>query len=175
MTILRGITVWTILAATFVGCGATGSNSEPLPPTRIVFRQFYRGGNTLMMENLSGRDIVKLRSKPVPKGEVPIAWVSDEEMRDLLKQLERRDFADYARIRPSDPKSMGAKGELTIEVGGQQRALLRRNGQAREEAKTYQACVAVFRQVWTENRPAYQAVTGKGDFGVKRADYERGE
>lgn len=137
--------------------------------TRIVFRQYYRGGQTLMMENLAGRDIVKMRSQHVRKGEVPIAWVTDEVMRDMLKTLKRRDFADFARARPADPRGMGAKGEISIyDSRGRARAILRRNGQPRKEIEAYQDCVEAFQEVWTANRPSFQAVTGNGNFGVNR-------
>jgi hypothetical protein len=170
MTFILGI-----VAFAAFGCGTTQNPEEPMAQTRVVFRQYYRGGHMLMMENLAGRDLVKLRSSPVKKGEVPIAWVGDEVMRDLLKSLKRRDFAEYARARPADPRGMGAKGELSIfDSRGRARALLRRNGQPRKEAEAYQECVAAFQKVWTANRPAFQAVTGDGEFGVNRSGAKNG-
>ncbi|MHC4937666.1 MAG: hypothetical protein ACYTHK_01695 [Planctomycetota bacterium] len=139
-------------------------------------RQYYDKGSVFVVENLAGRDLVEMRSKPVAKGEVPVAWITDEDMRGTLKALRKRDFDDYARPRPADPKSLGARGELTIyEQSGRTRALIRRRGQSAKEAEAYQECVAVFQQVWGANRPRFQAVTGDGDFGVKRADFKRGQ
>lgn len=140
-----------------------------------MFRQYYRGGHTLIVENLAGRDIVKLRSQTVKKGEAPTAWVSDEVMRDMLKAFKRRDFAEYARVRPADPRGMGAKGEISVyDSRGRATAILRRNGQPRDEVEAYQECVAAFQEVWSSNPPAFQAITGDGNFGVDRSGYKRG-
>ena len=57
---------------------------------------------------------------------------------------------------------------------GRARALIRRRGQAIAQAEAYQDCVAVFQQVWRANRPKFQAMTGDGAFGGKRADFKRG-
>ena len=153
-----------------------GGSEATLPPTRIVMKQYYRNGSTFVVENLSGRDLVEMRSQPVEKGDVPTAWISDADMRRTLRALQKYEFEDFARPRPVDPKGLGARGELTVyHPGGRTRSLIRRRGQTVEEAEAYQDCVAVFQQVWRANRPQYQAVTGKGDFGVKRADYKRGQ
>jgi len=165
-----------IVCLTTFGCISGQNSSEPFPKTRVVFRQYYRGGHTLMVENLAGRDIVKLRSEPVKKDEVPIAWVTDEVMRDMLKTFKRRDFADYARVRPADPRGMGAKGEISVyDSRGRASAILRRNGQPRDEAEAYQECVAAFQEVWSANRPAFQAIAGDGNFGVNRAGSKHGK
>jgi hypothetical protein len=165
-----------VLLAACASPSGGSSGGEPLPQTRIVMKQYYNKGSVFIVENLAGRDIVELRSRPVPKGGAPVAWISDEDMRKTLKALKKYDFEDYARPRPADPKSLGARGELTVYgKNGQSRALIRRRGQSVKEAEAYQDCVAVFQQVWGANRPQFQAITGDGEFGVKRADFKRGQ
>ncbi len=174
-----------VLAAGFlVACGSPevekeggpgGDESGTLPRTRLVFAQHYKNGARLVMENYAGRELAELRSYVVKKGDVPVAWVPDDVMRTTLKGLKKRDFADYARPRPANPKALGTRSELTIyDDRGKARAFLRRHGQPVEEAKAFQECTRYFRQVWTQHRPAYQAVTGDGEFGVKRSGYRRG-
>jgi len=167
-----------LLALAFLAAcsAAPQGDSGVLPRTRIVMRQYYEKGSVFIVENLAGRDLVEMRSQPVPKGGVPVAWISDDDMRATLKALRKLDFQDYARPRPADPKSLGARGELTVyNDRGESRALIRRHGQPVKEAEAYQECAAVFQQVWTANRPKFQAITGDGEFGVKQADFKRGE
>ena len=162
-------------------CGSTGSSEgqdeqQTFPKTRIVFRQHYDQGIRLVMENYAGRRLVDLRSQPIPKGEVPVAWVPDDVMKKAVRDLKRKDFDDYARPRPGDPKSLGVRAEITIYAGdGRGKALMRTHGQPRAEAQSFQACAAYFREVWTEYRPRFQAAQGDGSFGVKRAGYSRGK
>jgi len=163
-----------VLLAGCAGGGAADSGGV-LRRTRMVMRQYYDQGSMFVVENLAGRDLVEMRSQPVPKGGVPVAWVTDDDMRAALNALAKHDFATWARPRPADPKSLGARGELTIyDDAGRTRSIIRRHGQPTAEAEAYQACVAVFQQVWRANRPRFQAVTGDGEFGVKKADFQRG-
>ena len=93
------------------------------------------------MENYAGRDLTDLRSRSTGKGDVPVAWVPDDVMRTTLKELKQRDFADYARPRPSDPKSLGVRAELTVyDDRGRARTILRRHGQALKEAEAFHDC-----------------------------------
>jgi len=166
-----------LVLAFLAACAAPGGGAadERLPRTRIVMRQYYEKGSIFVLENLAGRDLVEMRSRPVPEGGVPVAWISDRDMRRTLEALRKRDFDDYARPRPPDPRSLGARGELTVyDDRGNTRALIRRHGQSLDEAEAYQDCAAVFQQVWTANRPRFQAVTGDGDFGVQRVGFRRG-
>jgi hypothetical protein len=159
--------------------GQTGSEDaeQSYPQTRIVFRQHYDQGTRLVMENYAGRRLVDLRSQVIPKGEVPIAWVPDDVMKRMVRELKRKDFDEYARPRPGDPKALGVRAEITIYAKGDGRgkALMRTHGQPRAEAESFQMCATYFREVWTEYRPKYQAAQGDGSFGVKRAGYERGK
>ena len=91
-----------------------GAGDEALPRTRIVFAQHYLNGTRLVMENYAGRELTDLRSRTPRKGEVPVAWVPDDVMRSTLKGLKKRDFAEFARPRPSDPKSRGARAGFTL-------------------------------------------------------------
>ncbi|MEM8882841.1 MAG: hypothetical protein AAGD14_02080 [Planctomycetota bacterium] len=165
-----------VLLPLFIGCAGTSSEDggQPLPQTRVVMQQHYRNGSRFVLENLAGRDIVELRSQPVRKGESPVAWVSDAEMRRLLKSFEKSDFAAYAKPRPSDPRAFGVIGEVTIyDEQGRARSILRRRGQPVAEAEAYQSVAASYQQVWTANRPKFQAATGDGEFGVKKAEFGR--
>jgi len=162
-------------------CGSTGekppeSSDQTYPRTRIVFRQHYDKGTTMVIENYAGRELVDLRSKVLPKGEVPAAWVPDSVMKKTMRALEKSDFEKYARPRPGDPRSLGVRAEVTVyQKDGRGKALMRRHGQPRAEAESFQDCAAYFRKVWTEYRPKFQAAVGDGSFGVKRAEYSRGQ
>ena len=57
---------------------------------------------------------------------------------------------------------------------GHARTFLRRHGQPLNEAEAFNDCSSLFREVWTKYRPTFQATTGDGSFGVKRAGYKRG-
>jgi hypothetical protein len=167
------------LPALLAACAST-PDSEPTqapqtyPRTRIVFRQHYEGGVQMILENYAGRDLVDLRSQPVPKGGVPVAWIPDDVMKNTVRGLGKLDFDEYARPRPGDPKSLGVRAEVTVYVdGGRGSALMRRHGQPRAEVDAFQGCYRLFHDVWTEYRPKFQAAEGDGKFGVKRADYKR--
>ena len=155
---------------------APDDEKQTFPRTRVVFRQHYDQGTRLAMENYAGRKLVDLRSQVIPKGQVPVAWVPDDVMKKAMRQFDKRDFGEYARPRPGDPKSLGVRAELTIYTGdGRGKALMRTHGQPRKEAESFQKCSAYFREIWTEYRPKYQAAHGDGSFGVKRSGYQRGK
>jgi len=162
-------------------CGSTvekppESSEQAYPRTRIVFRQHYDKGTTLVIENHAGRELVDLRSQVLPKGQVPAAWVPDAVMKKMMRALEKRDFEKYARPRPGNPKSLGVRAEVTVyQKDGRGKALMRRHGQSRAETESFQDCAAYFRKVWTEYRPQFQASVGDGSFGVKRSGYRRGQ
>ncbi|MHC4953263.1 MAG: hypothetical protein ACYTGZ_05185 [Planctomycetota bacterium] len=170
------------LALIVASCAGNGEGSgdssgeKTYPRTRIAFKQHYEGGVTLVMENLAGRSLVDMRSRVVKKGDVPVAWVPDEVMRKTMRAMDKHDFDRYARPRPADPKSLGVRSEITV-TGERtsQRSFMRRRGQPLKEAQSFQECASLFREVWTAYRPTYQAVAGKGEFGVKRAGYKRGK
>jgi len=175
------ITLLATLAACASGCTSTGETEDDggeqtYPRTRIVFQQHYDQGIRLAMENYAGRELVDLRSRIVPKGGVPTAWIPDDVMKKTIRAFDKRDFEQYARPRPGDPKSLGVRAEVTVyTMDGRGKALMRRHGQSRAEAESFQQCAAYFRQVWTEYRPKFQATQGDGSFGVKRAGYRHGQ
>ena len=168
------------LLAAAAACASTGDSQgeqgeQTFPRTRIVFRQHYDQGIKMVIENYAGRELVDLRSRVVPKGDVPVAWVPDTVMKKTIRALDKRDFTEYARPRPGDPVSLGVRAEVTIYTeGGRGKALMRRHGQSRGETEAFQACAAYFREVWTEHRPRFQATAGDGNFGVKKAGHRHG-
>ena len=150
---------------------------DPMPILRVVYRQYYEGSVPFVMENLSGRDLVELRSRALAPGEPPVAYVPDDVMRVMLEEFERADLPGYLRPRPADPAGLGAVAELTLQYpGGRTRSFLRTRGSSDAAAgKTYLQSVETFRAVWNHHRPFAQVATGgAGEFGVKKAGHGRG-
>jgi hypothetical protein len=155
---------------------ANGASGEPAPFTRIVFRQFYAGSQPFVMENLAGRDLIELRSKPIAQGDAPVAYVPDAVMRELLSELRRFDYYDHAGPRPPDPSRFGV-GELTVAEGNARPLALIRTRQPpgeattayRRQTKCWSNCTRAFIGVYNFHRPSMQATSSTGDFGTKRA------
>ncbi len=64
-TIPQVMRLCSICAILLAACGST-NRAPPLKSlklTKVVFRQYYAGSPIFVLENLAGRDIVKLRSK----------------------------------------------------------------------------------------------------------------
>jgi len=149
---------------------------EPLPIVRVTYRQFYAGSVPFVMENLSSRDLVTLRSEPIAPGEPPVAYVPDDVMREMLVEFERAGLPEYLRPRPSDPAGLGAVAEVTLRYpDGRTRCFLRTRGSGDADAgKTYLRSLETFRAVWNQYHPVAQVSTGDaGEFGVKKAGYGR--
>lgn len=178
---MRYFLICVVLAACSSSPGGGGDASgEPLPLTRVVYRQFYRGSHPFVMENLAGRDLVELRSRPLEKGEPPVAYVPDDKFVLLLEEFEKADLAKYLTARPANPASLGAIGELSItDARGTTRSFLRTKSGNRSDPRAYQKrhetysyCVKSFLAVWNAFHPEAQAVADtKGDFGVRKAEF----
>jgi hypothetical protein len=113
-------------------CGGTAAaRAKPAPfladqVIQVVHNQ-YRGPNSVfVIENLSGRDAVALRSRPLRPGEPPVSFVPDEVMAEMLREFDKGEFYEYARPRPANPPALGASGEVTVtDANGRRLALLR--------------------------------------------------
>lgn len=160
------------------GCGGTApARAKPAPfladqVIRVVHNQ-YRGPNTVfVVENLSGRDPVALRSRPLRPGDPAIAYVPDDVMEEMLKEFDRGDFYEYARPRPANPPGLGASGEVTVaDANGRRLALLRIKAPPGmmptkdqvDAAKAYGYCSRTFLAVWNAYPPQMQAMSGTTD------------
>ena len=164
------------------GSGEAGDESlQPLPVTRIVYRQYYPGSPIFVLENLGGRNLVELRSEPLVKGKPPVAYVPDWVMVKLMAEFEDQGLPDYLKPRPRNPKAMGGVAELTlIARDGTMRSFIRtRSPKGQQPSKQYQAlsktylyCVESFRVVWDAYRPYAQVSEGvTGEFGVRKAEF----
>jgi hypothetical protein len=148
------------------------------PRTRVVYRQYRQGSGIFVMENLAGRDLKEMRSKPLRPGHPPVAYVPDDVMRKMLKEFKRLEFQEHAVPRPRNPMKLGASGEITL-IDEQRRmvSLLRIKAPVGQEpsrqhmarGKAYVGCAQTFLAVWNHFRPRMQATTS-GGFGVRRAD-----
>jgi hypothetical protein len=140
---------------------------------RVVHNQ-YRGPNTVfVMENLSGRDEVALRSQPLKPGEPAVAYVPDDVMAEMLKEFDRGNFYEYARPRPANPPALGASGEITVtDANGRRLALLRIKAPPGlsptkdqvDAARAYGYCSSTFLAVWNAYPPQMQATTSTDAF-----------
>jgi hypothetical protein len=165
-------------------CGSSApARAKPAPfladqVIRVVHNQ-YRGPNTVfVIENLSGRDPVALRSRPLRPGEPAVAYVPDDVMAEMLKEFDKGDFYEYARPRPANPPGLGASGEVTVtDANGRRLALLRIKAPpgmtpTREQvdaAKSYGYCSRTFLAVWNAYPPQMQATTSRNAFDANRA------
>lgn len=168
--------------------GSTGSGGRAAAGvrTRIVLNTYQGIAGVFIVENLAGRDLKELRSKPLTSGQVPIAYVDDSVMAELLKIFRKLDYDKYAQARPPDPRKFGAVSELTMirSEGARKdtRTILKKQQPAgrplsRAEAaslKSYVECKRNFLAVYNRFRPEMQATTGGGAFGVKRATRDDG-
>jgi len=163
-------------------CGSSGSSTRREKPTvregervRVVYNQ-YRGAHTVfVIENLAGRDVVEMRSRPLQPGEVAVAYVPDDVMQKMLEEFARFDYYGFARPRPPNPQSLGASGEITVtDAKGRRVSLLRIKSPAGidpshdqiEAAQAYGQCARTFLAVWNTFPPRMQATTSRGAFGV---------
>jgi len=163
------------------GAGAAGAPSAD-EKVRIVLNDYRGLASVFVMENLAGRDLVELRSRPLPPNRPPVAYVEDDVMGALLEQLGRAGFFEHRQARPPDPKQFGAKGEFTmIDADGTMTTILKvplaagPNANEKEVAKlkAFVACKATFLQVYNRHRPQLQTTVTTGDqdpFGVRRAE-----
>jgi hypothetical protein len=169
-----------ILTALLAACGTsrTASSGTVQLPTaderiRIVYKQYRKGSIPLIMENLQGRDLVKLRSRKLPKGQSPVAYVPDDVMMRMLKEFKRYGWTKYGQPRPPDPSKYGAAGELTIITDQRRRmiTLLRIKGGDAAINRAYVDCVNTFVSVYNHFNPQLQATTSTTDaFGVRRVE-----
>lgn len=135
---------------------------------RVLSRQFYGGSVPVIVENEAGRD-VKALLRAQRKGDPPVAYVPDDVMKELLKELTRAGFEDYAGPAPPDGALREARGEIRIEgEGAPPKSFVRRTGQGAEASEVYTRCVATILAVYNFHQPV-RAEAGEGDFGVKPA------
>ena len=170
----------TVCAILLAACGSSSTKSasgKTLPLTKVVFRQYYPGSPIFILESLSGRDIVKLRSTPARHRDVKPAYVPDDVMAKLLNEFKRLGFHEHSGARPSDPRKIGGRAELTLIGTGDRgqrliEAFIRRDGQGKAAFETYRKCVETFRAVHAQYGK-FQATRGAGEFGVTKAEFER--
>ena len=173
---LRGFCFFCAFLTT--GCSSTSGSSpdpsaEPLPKTQVVFRQYHRNSPIFVVENLAGRDVVALRSKPTREGSISPAYVPDDVMARMLAEFRKFGYFDHAGARPGNPISVGGLAELTIiGANGRTISIVRRKGQGKEVYDAYEQCRTTLLYVHKEFAK-YQAVTGDGGFGVKKAEFAR--
>ncbi len=149
------------------------------PPTRVTLRQFiYKKKTgarvktpTFIVENYAGRDIGKLRSRTLRRGQPVPAYVEDEVMRELLKYLKKYKFYKYAIRSPSDPGGIGARGEIRLQTAEGSQSLLFTGGLEPEKKKAqyaYRDCRATVLAVY-DATPKYQFTRqGKDALKVKK-------
>jgi hypothetical protein len=141
----------------------------------MIYRQYYRNSAIFIIENVAGRDVVALRSKPIEEGEPAVAYVPDDAVREMLSYFEEYGFYEHARPRPPNPLKLGALSELTIiDEKGAMTSILRQHGQDPKTAKCFNDCAETYRAVYNFFPPFGQAAKGDVKFGVKRAGFDRG-
>ncbi|MGH7162141.1 MAG: hypothetical protein ACREID_01550 [Planctomycetota bacterium] len=161
-----------ILAVSLAACASHPSGAARVEEgrVRVVLRQFYQGSVPVVLENLAGRDLVALRSRPLKRGEPAVAYVPDDVMQRLLRELDRHGFYDHAGPRPADPAALGARGEIAV-VGADERAtaFLRRAGQGARASAVFSDCLGAVIAVYNFHKPTLQAYATEEEFGVRRA------
>lgn len=154
-------------------CSSTpgGEKAPPASGTarvRVQVRQFYAGSIPVVVENLAGREVGAAR-KTLRKSDPPVAFVPDDVMARLLKEMRRIGFEDFAG--PAAPESAlaGARGEIRVAgEDGRVTGLVRRAGQGAKASQVYTDCVAAVMAVYNFYQPA-RVQAGEGDFGVRKA------
>ena len=173
-----------LLPAALFACGSNGSTRAPDAPkgphdprVRVIYRQYYGNSRPLVLENIAGRDLTELRSKPVPAGESPVGYCPDDVMRELLRNFRRFDFDEYARPIPPDPARFGVAELTLVDAAGRRTGMLRTRAPStgpteayRRESQAYQKCVGTFLSVYNLHGPSLQVTTGKGEFGAHRVE-----
>ncbi|MHC4959900.1 MAG: hypothetical protein ACYTGN_16165 [Planctomycetota bacterium] len=175
---MRALAIFAFLLVS-AACSSTpagegqGEAKKPLPQTQVIFRQYYKGSPIFIVENLAGRDQVKLRSKPAKHGEIKPAYVPDDVMERMLTEFKDFGYFRHAGARPRDPRTVGGRAEITI-IGADKSmvSFVRRNGQGKDAYETYKNCVDTFRVVHA-HYGKFQAASGGAEFGVKKVEFDR--
>ena len=158
-----------------LGC-SSGPSQEHIEqvadgPVRVIHQQFYKGSIPTILESVSGRSVTKLRSKPIRAHQPVIKYVEDDIMAALLESLTDAGFDTVSRPRPSDPKGMGAKAEVTIvRPGSTPRSLIRMRGQSAKTAEIYLECLKSIMAVQAYVYSPQASSGGGTDIGVHRVD-----
>jgi hypothetical protein len=140
-------------------------------PVQIIHRQYYRGSRPTIVENAAGRDIVKLRSRPLTQGEPYVTYVDDDVMAKLLNELRRMGFYDHAQARPADPRSLGARAEVVVvQPTGQVLSLVRMRGQSATVAEAYKNCALSVEAVQSLTLSPQATTSGTTQFGVRKVE-----
>jgi len=138
-------------------------------PVRVIHQQFYKGSKPTILESISGRSEAKLRSRPIRAHEPQVKYIEDDIMAALLESLTDAGFDKVSRPRPSDPKGMGARAEVTIvRAGSTPRSLIRMRGQSAETARIYQECLGSILAVQNFVYSPQASSGGGADIGVHR-------
>ena len=138
---------------------------------QVIHQQYYRGSRATVVENVAGRDVVKLRSRPLKKGERYVTYVDDEVMAKLLNELRRMGFYDHAQARPANPQSLGARAEvILVQPTGQVLSLVRTRGQSVKLAETYKNCALSVEAVQSMTLSPQASMSGTTQFGVRKVE-----
>jgi hypothetical protein len=166
-----GLFIASALAACSSGPTKEDRDMVARGPVQVIHRQYYRGSRATIVENAAGRDIIKLRSRPLKKGDPYVTYVDDEVMARLLKELRRMGFHDYAQARPADPQSLGARGEvILVQPTGQVVALIRMRGQSAKIAESYKNCALSVEAVQSMTLSPQASTSGTTQFGVRKVE-----
>ena len=75
---------WLLIASALAACssGPTKEDRDLVARGRIqvIHQQYYRGSRPTVVENAAGRDVVKLRSRPLMEGDRYVTYVDDDAM-----------------------------------------------------------------------------------------------
>lgn len=151
-------------------CLCACAGAPPAPDgarVRVTSRQFYDRSIPVVVENEAGRDVRLLRRRQNPK-DPPVAYVPDETMAELLRQLTKLGFEEYAAAPEPESALAGARAEIRIEgEAGAARAFVRRAGQGARASEVYTDCLGAVLAVYNFHQ-ASRTQAGEGDFGVRR-------
>ena len=155
------------------GGGDAGSSDSGklLDKVQIVFRQYYGNSHIFIMENLAGRDLVKLRSETLPAGQYPVAYIEDDVMQEMLNEFRKGGFYEHAAARPSNPLKLGGKGEVTLTRGGRTVSIIRRPGQTQDAFDAYDYCRKTALAIYDHYSQFQSTTTSSDTFGVKKTDF----
>ena len=167
--------MWLLIASTLAACssGPTKEDRDLVARGRIqvIHQQYYRGSRPTVVENAAGRDVVKLRSRPLKEGDRYVTYVDDEVMAKLLNELRRMGFYDHAQARPADPRSLGARAEvILVQPTGQVLSLVRMRGQSAQVAESYKNCALSVEAVQSMTLSPQASTSGAIQFGVHKVE-----